>query len=89
LWSLIQKAGFIDEPGKNPALRHTLIVTGWDGYAVALAVGELDPLYEGKSVILAYDGGVLPASRTALRLFVPTDVHGGRSVRDVATIDIR
>jgi hypothetical protein len=51
---------------------------------VALALGELDPNYEGKLVILAYEGGEPPASSTALRLVVPGDVHGGRSVRDVA-----
>jgi hypothetical protein len=89
LWSLIEKAGLIDEPGKNSALKHTLIVTGRDGYVVALAVGELDPHYEGKSVILAYAGGEPLTSNTALRLIVPGDVHGGRSVRDVLTIEVR
>ena len=89
LWSVIERAGLVDDAGKNASLKHTLLVTGRDGYAVALALGELDPHYEGKSVILAYDGGEPPASSTALRLVVPGDVHGGRSVRDVATIDIR
>jgi hypothetical protein len=27
-------------------LKHTLLITGRDGYAVALAIGELDPHYE-------------------------------------------
>lgn len=89
LWSLIQKAGLVDEPGKNSALKHTLMVTGRDGYAVALAVGELDPHYEGKSVIVAYAGGEPPASNVALRLVVPGDLRGGRSVRDVSTIEVR
>ena len=89
LWSLIEKAGLADEAGKNPSLRHTLLVMGRDGYAVALAMGEIDPHYEGKSVILAYAGGEPPASIAALRLVVSADVHGGRSIRDVATIDVR
>jgi hypothetical protein len=54
-----------------------------------LAIGELDPHYEGKSVILAYAGGDPPASAAQLRLVVPGDVHGGRSVRDVAAIEVR
>src|SRR5262249_38614865 len=66
-----------------------LLVTGRDGYTGAPAIGERDPPVEGKSVILAYDGGEPAASRTALRLVVPGDVHGGRSVRDVATIEVR
>ena len=37
-------------------------VTGADGYVVALAVGELDPEFEGKSVLVAYarDGKPTP-----------------------------
>ena len=89
LWSVIERAGLVDDAGKNARLKHTLVVIGRDGYAVALALGELDPHFDGKSVIVAYDGGEPPASSTALRLVVPGDVHGGRSVRDVATIDVR
>jgi hypothetical protein len=88
LWSLIEKAGLTDVSAKNATLRHTLLITGRDGYAVALAVGELDPHYEGKSVILAFSGGEPPASITAPRLIVPGDKHGGRSVRDVASIEV-
>jgi hypothetical protein len=89
LWSLIEKAVLADVSGKNAALRHTLLITGRDGYAVALAIGEVDPHYEGKSVILAYAGGEPPASIAAPRLVVPGDKHGGRSVRDVASIEVR
>jgi hypothetical protein len=89
LWTLLEKAGLVDEPGKNASLRHTQLVTGHDGYAVALAIGELDPHYEGKAVILAYEGGEAPISGTQLRLVVPGDAHGGRSVRDVAAISVR
>jgi hypothetical protein len=89
LWALLEKAVLVNEPGKNSGLRHTLLITGRDGHAVALAAGEIDPQYEGKSVILAYAGGEPPASNAALRLVVPGDVHGGRSVRDIASIEVR
>jgi hypothetical protein len=89
LWTLLEKAHPIDEPGKNASLKHTLLVTGRDGYAVALALGEIDPHYEGKQIIIAYAGGEPSASISSLRLLVPGDVHGGRSVRDVATIELR
>jgi hypothetical protein len=89
LWSLLEKAGLVDEPRKNANLKHTLLITGRDGYAVALTIGELDPHYEGKSVILACAGGDPPASAVQLRLVVPGDAHGGRSVRDVAAIEVR
>jgi hypothetical protein len=89
LWVLLEKAGIVEQGGKNPNLRRTLLVTGRDGYQVALAFGEIDPHYEGKSVIVAYAGGDPPASPGALRLVVPGDLHGGRSVRDLATIELR
>jgi hypothetical protein len=71
LWSLLGNAGMVDDPGKNASLKHTLLITGRDGYAVALALGEIDPHYEGKAVILAYAGGDSPASLAQLRLVVP------------------
>jgi len=40
-------------------------------------LGELDPHYEGKSVILGYAGVEPPASIEELRLVVPGDLHGG------------
>ena len=86
---MLEKAETVDAAGKNARLRHTLLITGRDGYAAALALGEIDPHYEGKQVILAYAGGEPPASFDALRLVVPGDTHGGRSVRDVAGIEIR
>ena len=50
----------VDEPGRNTSLRHTLLAHGRDGYAVALAIGELDPHMAGKQVIV-------PMPRTASR----------------------
>ena len=87
LWSLVTTAGPVDEPGKHTFLQHTLLVRGRDGYAVALAVGELDPHFEGKQVLVAYaqDGKALPA----LRLVIPADARPGRNVRDVVAIEVR
>ena len=87
LWSLLAAAAPVDEPGRNTHLRHTLLAHGRDGYAAALAFGELDPHMAGKQVIVAYaqDGTPLPS----LRLVVPGDSHAGRSVRDLVAIEMR
>ncbi len=87
LWPLLTAAAPVDEPGRNTHLLHTLRAQGRDGYAVALAIGELDPHMEGKQVIVAHtqDGKPLPA----LRLVVPGDSHAGRSVRDLVSIEVR
>lgn len=86
LWPLITAAGPVDA-GKRTFLQHTVLARGQDGYAVALAVGELDPNFEGKQVLVAYaeDGKPLPG----LRLVVPADARAGRSVRDLVAIEVR
>lgn len=87
LWALVQAAQPVDAAGRGAPLQHTLLARGRDGYAVALAIGEIDPRMEGKPVLVAVarDGQPLPT----LPLVVPGDAHAGRSVRDLVAIDIR
>ena len=89
LWWLVEKAGLAPGEGKNASLRLSLLVTGSDGYQAALAIGEIDPHYEGKNVIVAFAGGEPPTGFDHLRLLVPGDAHGGRSVRDVVRIEVK
>jgi hypothetical protein len=89
VWDLLAKAVLVDDEGKNAALKHTLLITGSDGYAIAVALGEIDPHFAGKQVLLAYDGAGGKASFDHLRLVVPGDAHGGRSVNDVTTIEVK
>lgn len=89
LWDLIQKAGLENAGGKNAELRHSLMVTGADGYAVAVAVGEFAPRFGNKAVLLAYEGGDGKADPDHLRLIVPGDLHGGRAVSNVVSIEVR
>lgn len=90
LWRLLSDAVLINGQGKGALLRHSIVVTGRDGYAVVLSVGELAPDFEGKSVIIAYskDGRPIPTDE-GLKLIVPGDKHGGRAVRDVTNIEVR
>jgi DMSO/TMAO reductase YedYZ molybdopterin-dependent catalytic subunit len=87
LWSVLEKAGVL---GSDPRerLHHSVAVTGRDGYVAVLALAEIDPELQGKPVLLAYrrDGQPIPSE---LRLVVPGDHRGGRSVRDVVRIEIR
>ena len=87
LWPLLTAAGPVDDAGKRTFLQHTLLARGQDGYAVAVAIGELDPNFEGKQVLIAYaqDGKPLPRPR----LVVPADTRGGRSVHDLVAIEAR
>ena len=50
LWDFLQKSGLMNEPGKCGEM------TGRDGYAVALAIGELNPHFQGKPSFWTYAG---------------------------------
>ena len=87
LLDVLVKAGITDAGGKDAHIRHAILVTGRDGYTVALAIGEVDPKFEGKLVILATEKNGQPLDlEQGPRLIVPGDRHGGRAVKDVDAI---
>ena len=90
LWTLLQRAGVGRGPGHHDELRRTFLVTGRDGYAVAFSVGEIAPDFGGTRAMVAttVDGAALPAG-DGIRLIVPGDRFGARSVRDVVAIEVR
>ena len=87
LWSVLERAGMVGGD-RRARLRRTILVTGGDGYTAVLALAEIDPEFEGKQVLLAYRRDAQPMAGHTLRLVVPADRHGGRSVRDVVRIDL-
>jgi len=89
LLDLIEKAGVKTEKAKFAVLRHSVLIAGKDGYAVALSMGEMEPMAENKPVILAYRSDAAPTDLPGLRLVVPNDQHGARQVHDVTEIDVR
>lgn len=88
LWTVLQKAGVIDPAKHRDQVSQTIMILGRDGYRAVLALGEIAPEFEAKRVILAerIDGKPLDADH--LRVVVPLDERGGRSVRDVARIEV-
>lgn len=87
LLDVLNKAGITDAPGKKTHLRHTILATGADGYAVAVSLGEIDPIAEGKQVVVALsqDGTPLPTPR----LVVPGDKHAARGVHNLVTLSVQ
>ena len=88
LWTVLDHAGAIETRSPRDAVRRTVLITGRDGYTAILALGEIAPEFEGKRVILAerMDGHSLDPDH--LRIVVPGDRRGGRSVRDVVRIAV-
>jgi molybdate transport system substrate-binding protein len=88
LWDVLVDSGAVD-PAKPADQVHLAIrVTGADGYTAVVALAEIAPQFAGRPIQIAdrMNGAALP--QQALRLIVPGDRRGGRSVRDVVRIDI-
>ena len=88
LWAVLAKAGVVDSGRPRRQAGQTILVTGQDGYRAALAVGEVSPDVEGKSVILAESMNGRPLGSGHLRLVIPEDRKGARDVRDVVRISV-
>lgn len=87
LWSVLEHAEMLGGD-RRARVHRTVIVTGRDGYTAVLALAEIDPEFEGKEALLAYRRNGQPMAGHTLRLVVPGDRYGGRSVRDVVRIDL-
>ncbi|MEH2010061.1 hypothetical protein [Nostoc sp.] len=100
LWELINnpKAGGGLKPGnsglnpKNSFLRQYVLVEATDCYGAVVAIGEIQPSYEGKKVLIAFEkkdsnGKVVSLIDEGFaRLVVPGDKAGGRYVTNVRNI---
>ena len=88
LWALLDQAGGLDDSEKGAELRHTLKITGRDGYVVVISTGEIAPEFGGKAALIAYQRDGAPLGEAGFRLVIPGDKRGGRNVRDVVTIAV-
>ncbi|MEI1376341.1 hypothetical protein PQG02_15980 [Nostoc sp. UHCC 0926] len=100
LWELINnpKAGGGLKPGnsglnpKNSFLRQYVLVEATDCYGAVVAIGEIQPSFEGKRVLIAFEkkdsnGKVVSLIDEGFaRLVVPGDKAGGRYVTNVRNI---
>jgi molybdate transport system substrate-binding protein len=88
LWDVLAAAGVADAIKPGDQVRLAVRVTGADGYTAVVALAEIAPQFAGRPIQLAdhLNGALLPDH--GLRLVVPGDKRGGRSVRDVIRIDI-
>lgn len=76
-----QRAGVIDPAKHREQVSQMIVILGRDGYRAVLALGEITPEFEAKQVILAERMDRKPLDAYHLRVVVPLDNRGGRSVR--------
>jgi DMSO/TMAO reductase YedYZ molybdopterin-dependent catalytic subunit len=92
LWTLLKEAGVkLDAGIKNDIVRHTVTITGADGYSATLSLGEIAPEFGGDQAILAYqvDGKPIDTGGGFARLIIPGDKGAGRAIGAVTSIEVR
>jgi hypothetical protein len=88
LWDVLSAAVAVDGVRPRDQAHLAVRVTGADGYTAVVALGEISPQFANRPIQLADRMNGKPLPGQGLRLIVPDDVLGGRSVRDVVRIDI-
>jgi ABC-type molybdate transport system substrate-binding protein len=88
LWDVLVDSGAVDPAKPTDQVHLAVRVTGADGYVAVIAVAEIAPQFAGRPIQIADHVNGAPLPGQALRLIVPGDRRGGRSVRDLVRVDI-
>lgn len=91
IWTILQNAG-LEAIDKDKATRtaHVLWLTASDGYRAAIALGEIDPLLEGKPALVALKRDGQPiAAKDMFRIALPGDRHGARNMHALTHIEVQ
>lgn len=72
-------------------LNQVVVAKGADGFTATYSLGETDPIYRTNPVIVAdsKDGQPLDAKEGPYRLVVDGDLRPGRSVRMLASVEVK
>ncbi|MGO4561374.1 molybdopterin-dependent oxidoreductase [Rhizobiales bacterium 3FA27D7] len=91
LWSLLQEKGLSKlSQNHHEDLQHTFLVTAEDGYRIAFSIGEIAPDFGNRAILIATERDGKPlAPDEGLRLVVPGDARGARSVKGVVSIEVK
>jgi hypothetical protein len=90
LFDVLKRAGAPTEGAlRGNALVSYVLAKASDGYQVVFTLGEIDPSFGKTTILLAdhRDGAPLTGNQGALRLVVPNDHEGARSVRMLETLE--
>jgi DMSO/TMAO reductase YedYZ molybdopterin-dependent catalytic subunit len=91
LQEILKKAGIpFGRQMRGKALAGYVLAEAKDGYAVVFSLGELDPELGGTRIIVAdkRDGKPLFEYQGPVRLVIPADKEGARSVRMLEKLEV-
>jgi hypothetical protein len=74
---------------RGKALSNYVLAKASDGYQVIFTPGEIDPSFGSQTILVAdhRDGAPLSGNQGSLRLVVPNDKEGARSVRMLEALE--
>lgn len=90
LFEILKRAGAPNGGAlRGKTLANYILAKASDGYQVTFTLGEIDPSFGNTSILVAdhRDGAPLTGNQGSLRLVVPTDHEGARSVRMLETLE--
>ncbi len=90
LLDLLKAAGGQGNGGRDLPIRY-IVATGQGGRRAVLSWGEIDPIFAGKQIIVAYeqDGVKLGGAQGPARLVIPSDKSGVRSLYGLSSLEVR
>ena len=91
LFEVLKRAGVPNGGSlRGAALTTCVVAKASDGYQVVFTLGEIDPSFGNALILIAdhRDGGPLSGNQGALRLLLPNDHEGARSVRMLETLEL-
>jgi molybdate transport system substrate-binding protein len=88
LWDVLVASEVVEAGAPRSEAHFAVRVTGADGYTAVVALGEIAPQLANRPIQLADHLNGKPLPSPGLRLVVPGDGAGARSVRDVVRVDI-
>ena len=91
LTDLLKLVGIPIDSAHGPFLTRRVVIEGADRYRAVFTLAEVAPKVGARVVLVAnqQDGQPLPAAAGQLRLIVPADGGGARSVRQVIALRVR
>ncbi len=88
---LLKRAGApLGKALRGDAMASYVVATATDGYRVLFSLAELDPEFTGSEIIVAdrTNGQPLLADQGPIRIVVPKDLAGARSIRMLERIEV-
>jgi Oxidoreductase molybdopterin binding domain len=90
LFEILKRAGAPNGGSlRGNALASYVLAKASDGYQVVFTLGEIDPSFGNQTILVAdhRDGAPLSGNQGSIRLVVPNDHEGARSVRMLETLE--